>query len=288
MWCRSTPAKRSTGALLVDHPYRRARAALATQHGKLRALGPPLARRPGLIVEPVAVDTDAFGTFTGTTPRTGTAAEAALAKARAGMAASGLTVGLASEGSFGPHPWLPFGAGGVETLAFIDAQRGLELTLSAVSRRTNFAHHDVVAGGDIAPFLARIGFPAHALVVKAQGGAVLASGVQDMAQLSALAWPGNRLETDMRAHLNPTRMAAIRALAGRLAARLARLCPACACPGFGEVDVARGLPCSSCGSATQGVQAIIDGCGVCSHRETRPRPDGVTAASPASCDWCNP
>jgi hypothetical protein len=36
------------------------------------------------------------------------------------------------------------------------------------------------------------------------------------------------------------------------------------------------------------VMAIIDGCTVCHHRETRPRPDGVTAASPASCDWCNP
>ena len=94
---------------------------LATQHGKLRALAPPLARRLGLIVEPAAIDTDAFGTFTGTTARTGTAAEAALAKARAGMAAAGLDLGLASEGSFGPHPWLPFGAGGVETLAFIDA-----------------------------------------------------------------------------------------------------------------------------------------------------------------------
>lgn len=273
---------------MADHPYAGRRAALATQHGKERALAPPLARRLGLIVAAVAIDTDQFGTFTGTTPRAGTAAEAAVAKARAGVAATGLDLGLASEGSFGPHPWLPFGAGGVETLAFIDAERGLELTLSALSRRTNFAHHDVVGGGDIAAFLARIGFPAHALVVKGPDGAVLASGVQDMAALSALAWPGNRLETDMRAHLNPTRMAAIRSLAGTLAARLATLCPACGCPGWGQVDLLRGLPCSSCNQPTQGVLAIIDGCGVCDHRETRPRPDGVTAASPASCDWCNP
>jgi hypothetical protein len=240
------------------------------------------------MVEAVAIDTDQFGTFTGTTPRAGTAAEAALAKARAGMTATGLPLGLASEGSFGPHPWLPFGAGGVETLAFIDAERGLELTLSALSRRTNFAHHYVVGGGDIAPFLARLGFPSHALVVKGPDGAVLATGVQDMAALSALAWPGHRLETDMRAHLNPTRMAAIRALAGTLAARLATLCPACGVPGWGQVDLLRGLPCSSCNQPTQGVLAIIDGCGVCDHRERRPRPDGVTAASPASCDWCNP
>jgi hypothetical protein len=282
------PVKRWTGVSLADHPYAGQRAALATQHGKARALAPPLQRRLGLSVETIAIDTDAFGTFTGNTPRTGTAAEAALAKARAGMAAAGLELGLASEGSFGPHPWLPFGAGGVETLAFIDAARGLELTLSAVSRRTNFAHHDVVDGGDIAAFLGRIGFPGHALVVKDAAGTVLASGVQDMGALASLAWPGNRLETDMRAHLNPTRMAAIRALAGRLAARLASLCPACACPGFGQVDVLRGLPCSACGQPTQGVVAIIDGCTACGHRDKRPRPDGVTAASPASCDWCNP
>ena len=273
---------------MADHPYQGRQVALATQHGKERALAPPLARRPGLIVKAVAIDTDAFGTFTGTTLRTGTAADAALAKARAGMAAAGLPLGLASEGSFGPHPWLPLGAGGVETLAFIDAERGLELTVSAISRRTNFAHHAVADGGDIAPFLARIGFPAHALVVKGADGAVLATGVQDMAALSTLAWPGNRLETDMRAHLNPTRMAAIRALAGTLAARLGTLCPACGAPGWGQVDLLRGLPCSSCNQPTQGVLAIIDGCGVCDHRVRRPRPDGVTAASPASCDWCNP
>lgn len=272
----------------ADHPYAQARVALATCHGKERALAPPLLRRLGLIVEPVAIDTDAFGTFTGTRARAGTAAEAALAKARAGMAASGLPLGLASEGSFGPHPWLPFGAGGVETLAFIDAERGLELTLSAVSRRTNFAHLDVRDGEDIAPFLARVSFPSHALVVKDGNGALLAAGITDMATLSTLAWPGTRLETDMRAHMNPTRMAAIRALAGRLAARLATLCPACACPGWGQTDVHRGLPCSSCQQPTQGVLAIIDGCTACGHSETRPRPDGVTAASPASCDWCNP
>lgn len=270
------------------HPYSDQSVALATQHGKQRALAPPLWRRLALLVAPVLIDTDAFGTFTGTHPRTGTGGETALAKARAGMAASGLQLGLASEGSFGPHPWLPFGAGGVETLAFIDAARGLELALSSVSRRTNFAHLDVEDGVDIAPFLARIGFPAHALVVRAADGAVLASGVQDMAALAGLAWPGNRLETDMRAHLNPTRMAAIRALAGRLAARLGTICPACGCPGFGQVDVLRGLPCSSCHQSTQGVMAIIDGCNACGHRETRPRPDGVTAASPAACDWCNP
>ncbi len=276
------------------HPYAGRRAALATQHGKARALALPLARRLGLRLETAAIDTDAFGTFTGTTARAGTAAEAALAKARAGMAATGLDLGLASEGSFGPHPWLPFGAGGVETLAFIDAAqgrgqgRGLELTLSQVSRRTNHAHLDVAAGGDIAPFLDRIGFPRHALVVKGPDGAVLAAGVTDMAQLSRLAWPGNRLETDMRAHLNPTRMAAIRALGNRLAARLAALCSACGSPGWGQVDVERGLPCSACGQPTQKIAAIINGCGACDHRETLPRPDGVTAASPASCDWCNP
>lgn len=262
--------------------------ALATQHGKARALGPPLARRLGLAVTTIAIDTDAFGTFTGSVARASTAAEAALAKARAGMAASGLPLGLASEGSFGPHPWLPFGAGGVETLAFIDATRGLELTVSGLSRRTNFAHHDVVAGTDPAPFLHRVGFPAHALVVRGSDGTVLASGVQDAASLARLAAPGTRLETDMRAHLNPTRMAAIRALGSRLAARLAVPCPVCSCPGYGEVAVARGLPCGACGSATQGVLAIIDGCSVCGHQSRRDRPDGVTVASPATCDWCNP
>ena len=276
-----------TGAWPTE-PYRGLTAALATRHGKALALALPLQQRLGLGLQPADVDTDAFGSFTGEVTRTGTAADAAIAKARAGMAATGLTLGLASEGSFGPHPWLPFGALGVETLAFVDDAHGLALVEAAPSRRTNFSSLDLLAGADVAGWLGRIGFPAHGVVVRGRDGAVLAKGVQDADALAALLPGAVRLDTDMRAHMNPTRMAAIRALARRLAARLATPCPGCGAPGWGQIGVERGLPCRQCGQSTEMVTGLRFGCVACEHQALLPRPDGLVMAEPGDCGWCNP
>jgi hypothetical protein len=274
--------------LKAEQPYAGARAVLATQHGKARAIAPAFARRTGMAVVESAIDTDRFGSFTGEVARTGTALDAAIAKARAGMAATGSALGLASEGSFGPHPWLPFGAAGVETLVFIDAARGLVISETRLSRRTNYARLKIGPGADVPAFLARAGFPAHALVVRGADSAVLAKGVQDDAVLARLLPHAAALETDMRAHMNPTRMAAIRSVAVRLAARLATPCPACGSPGFGSIAPRPGLPCSDCRQPTAMAAGLTVTCPACGHVENRSRPDGRTAASPADCGWCNP
>jgi hypothetical protein len=97
-----------------------------------------------------------------------------------------------------------------------------------------------------------------------------------------------QIVTDMRAHLNPTRMAVIRALANRLARRLATRCPECKTPGFGAVDIARGLPCGWCGEPTRMALAEVRRCAKCS-LEIRARIKGVPeTADPGSCEHCNP
>jgi hypothetical protein len=102
-------------------PYAGRRIALATMHGKDSAIAPPLRLRVGAdLVVPVGLDTDALGTFTGEIERKGTMREVAIAKARLGMVATGLQLGLASEGSYGPHSSVPFMAAGVELLALVD------------------------------------------------------------------------------------------------------------------------------------------------------------------------
>lgn len=55
-------------------------------------------------------------------------------------------------------------------------------------------------------------------------------------------------QTDMRTHMNPTRMATLFRLATALAERLASSCPACVMPGYGQVDVETGLPCEAGGA----------------------------------------
>ena len=92
----------------------------------------------------------------------------------------------------------------------------------------------------------------------------------------------------MRAHMNPTRMGVIAALAERLARRIATPCPSCATPGFGPLRTEAGLPCAECSGKTALVRAVIHGCARCGYEETHPRPDGRTEANPAECPLCNP
>lgn len=83
-------------------------AVIGTMHGKEAVIGPRLSALGLTSLVPENFDTDRFGTFTGEVKRVGTQLEAARQKARAAMAATGAPIGVASEGSFGPHPAIPF------------------------------------------------------------------------------------------------------------------------------------------------------------------------------------
>jgi hypothetical protein len=48
------------------------------------------------------------------------------------------------------------------------------------------------------------------------------------------------IQTDMRAHMNPTRMKVITELAEKMDNRLATLCPKCSCPGGGLLIMLKG------------------------------------------------
>jgi len=56
------------------------------------------------IVVPQSMDTDQFETFSGEIERQSDLKKVLVEKAREGMRQTGLQFGLASEGSFGPHP----------------------------------------------------------------------------------------------------------------------------------------------------------------------------------------
>lgn len=95
------------------------------------------------------------------------------------------------------------------------------------------------------------------------------------------------LETDLRAHANPTRMEMIRLAAEDLVAKLGSPCPACGAPGFWLVERIAGLLCGDCGAPTRETRAEVYGCLKCAHRETRERPE-PQYADPGRCDYCNP
>ena len=272
-------------------PYRGRVVAVGTQHGKQHQFAPPFHRVLGAELVTPAVDTDRFGTFTGEVARTGAPADAARAKARLAMSATGLPYGLASEASYGPLPggWL----GHEEILLFCDDVAGIEII---EGHRTNsvpgVAHP--VSGFDDVPTSLRDGLPGQALVVRPRGAVgAITKGITGSdalrsaitAAISASLDGVALVEPDLRAHHNPRRRLIRANLAETMAGRLATPCPSCSAPGFGRVDAEPGLPCRACGTPTSLRHSEIHACAVCTHRESRPVRG---AADPADCPVCNP
>lgn len=273
------------------------RIALLTQHGKERVIAPVL--EPALQCQVVLVqgyDTDQLGTFTREIPRLGTQLEAARRKARIGMELSGLPVGLASEGSFGPDPHTGLFPWNVELLVLIDDRSGLELVGMAQgpARSSHLLTHDWAA---LEAFARKAGFPEQQLVLRPQDehGTPVHKGLADWAKLRecfdhCLTLATNSqvfAEADLRAHANPTRMQQIGLAAQDLLRRLQSACPACGQPGWATVAREPGLPCADCGSPTQMYQAEVWACPSCQHRAVVPRTDRLSA-DPQHCGHCNP
>jgi hypothetical protein len=273
-------------------------AVLATKHGKLPLIAPPLEEAVGLRVETVAVDTDSLGTFTGDIPRQRPPLETAIAKARLGMSATGHALGLASEGSIGPDPAMPFVDTDQEIVVLVDDDNGIVVWESHSSWDVVAAATSVGAGDDLGPFLSEAGFPDHQLIVRPNIGAVhpIYKGISciemltaAIAECAATAADGlARVETDLRAHACPSRRDVIAAAAQRLAGRIAARCPACGAPGWGRIDILLGVPCAWCGTQVTRQRAEIDGCPACEHRETRPVVSPEDRADPGECPNCNP
>jgi hypothetical protein len=285
----------------IQWNYRDVRGVLTTMHAKERVIAPILRAKLGLIIEPAqGVDTDQFGTFSREVERRGSQLDAAKAKIAAGFEQTpGARVALASEGSFGPHPHVPFLALGRELVLMVDRDTGLELIGYDASPETNFAHVVARDFDEAAAFAERARFPEHGLVVMGCRGdqpapeivlrkditnhVALESAVRDACRRCGAAF----VETDMRAHRNPTRMAAIERATNDLVRRFQSRCPDCDYPGFDVTERVPGLPCAWCGEPTRVVMTEILTCRWCGHTIQRPVSDQTTA-DPGQCDGCNP
>lgn len=278
-----------------EMPYSGRSAALATRHAKDTAIAPVFRDALGLEVVVVDIDTDAFGTFTGDVPRADTPLNTAIAKARAGMVASGLVIGLASEGTIGPDPLMPFATADIETIVFVDEVRKIVVSETTRSIDTIAVRETVTGDTDLSAVLARADFPNHGLIVRPPNPQVgpIVTGITDQTVLETAisectsAFGAAVVESDLRARFSPSRMRAIRDCATLLAQRLATPCPECASPGWGRVEPARGLPCSACGTFVETViRADLFGCPACPEVREVPRPE--QAVQPRWCPVCNP
>lgn len=214
---------------------------IATMHGKETVLAPPLAELGFQVLLPVDYDTDMLGTFSGDVRRPGTAVEAALEKARRACIATGVPRAISSEGSYRPCQTLFPGARNVEILAFVDMENGQEVVEVMTDLPTRFVKGRVPADFD-APetqaLLSAMGWPqVRAMIVPEDPGrgvvmpewvfkglADAASVIEALRVCAAHSADGQvHLESDLRAHMNPTRMASVARVGERLVQRLAGL-----------------------------------------------------------------
>lgn len=277
-------------------PYTGHQAALATRHGKWELIAPVMNEKLSLTVVNVDVDTDALGTFSGDVPRRGTPIETAVAKARLGMESSGLTLGIANEGTIGPHPAIPFVIADTELVVLVDEERGIVVSECETEIGVPGFRAEIHPSECVTLDLAAAGFPSHGLIVMSiSDPSHIIKGLHDRNELEEAAWKCLRasgeskvmVQSDFRAHHHPTRRTVIERAARRLADRLTALCPRCTTPGWGIVRHEGGAPCSECGTCTTQLRFTVFACAKCLYEEpveVAPR----IGADPMYCLRCNP
>lgn len=274
---------------------------IATMHRKEQAIAPLIESALGVKTwVPQGFNTDSFGTFTRETERPDDQLTTARLKATAALALTGETLAIASEGSFGPHPQIPFVACDRELVLLCDHQHQLEIVGEVISTETNYQSQTVRTPEAAIAFAQSVGFPAHGVVVMRashpQPKESLAKGITteaDLVQAVAMAIQQSperkaHVETDMRALYNPTRMAVIAKATQALIEKLGQHCPGCGYPGFSIVQRQPGLPCSLCKAATLLPLSDIYRCQHCQFQQDKSFPDSVQFADPAHCFYCNP
>ncbi len=245
----------------------------------------------------VNLDTDQLGTFSGEIERHTPPRETAIQKARLGMKETGLLLGIASEGSIGPDPVVPFIHSNIEHLVLVDDENGI--VISEIYRSFEITAATITASPDqdLTSFLEKADFPNHSLIVRpnTQIKSNCIKGITDYERLMEAIEISSQLspkcfvviESDLRAMHSPSRQRNIEEVANLLAKRVSQICPNCQIPGWGRVGYEKGLNCSEC--ELENPDAIHQdklGCVKCDHVEL-----GNVIASvldPAQCQFCNP
>jgi hypothetical protein len=276
-------------------------AIIATMHHKEQAIAPPLVAALGVRPDvPTNFNTDHFGTFTRDVQRPADQLATARLKAQAALDQTGKTLAIASEGSFGPHPQIPFVPCDRELVLLLDLEHNLEIVGQAVSTETNYRAQTIRSVNEALAFAQAMGFPDHGLVIMptADGASpkAIAKGITTETALTAAVETAlehsthgtAHIETDMRAHLNPTRMRVISQATEHLVQVISQRCPACDCPGFRIVRRNPGLPCAWCQTPTSLTLSVTYRCQRCDWEHLKNFPDGQQTADPGNCPYCNP
>jgi hypothetical protein len=268
---------------------------VVTRHQKERVLRPLFSEHLGCtVLEGIEPDTDSLGTFSGEVARSADMLTTARKKAELGVIRSNADLILVTEGSFGPHPQIPFVAANTELIFLYEPATERNWYEVFHSTETNFASTEVSNWAGLQEFVQQAAFPEHGIILRpaVNNFDLMLKGICCIDELKGHAQKlfdkYGRLwaETDMRAHMNPMRMKVIEKAAKQLIQRLKSNCEACGLPGFGLKAWVRGLPCAWCQRPTSLALAEIHACDFC-EKEQRHNV-GEPFADPGSCNYCNP
>lgn len=272
-------------------------AALGTKHSKELVIGPTLKELLGLNVKiPNNFDSDKFGTFTGDKKRQNTQKDTAKLKAKEAMEILDLDIGIGSEGSFNSDPNYPSLIMNTEVVVLIDKRYGFEV-YGISNEIVDYAHATSVHNiQELLDFAKTINFPKCAIVLREsdKNHSDMIKGIRDMSELKKHSekmfenYNSIWVETDLRAHVNETRMAHIKKATINLAENINRCCPQCDRPGFSLVTIKRGLPCEACNRPTGLILSEVYKCDGCGFENTLMYPNVATTAYSGYCDYCNP
>ena len=269
---------------------------IATKHSKEKAIGTFLSSLGLEYFVPEDFDTDAFGTFTRETSRFGNQLEAARKKAIEAMKYTGVDIAIASEGSFGSDPAIPFVSSNLELVLLVDKKHGIEVRGHSRTGDTNFLHEQVSSLGEAIDFAKKVGFPEHGVIVrKNEKSKEIYKDIvswKDFENIvtKLLSKPFTKeifLEADMRAHRNPTRMRNIQLAMEDLMKNIASVCPKCHMFGYSIAEYFYGLPCRLCKQPTDIAKSVLYECAKCRYKEEK-NIENLLFAEPGQCEYCNP
>jgi predicted Zn-ribbon and HTH transcriptional regulator len=276
-------------------------AILATMHNKEKVISPLLKEHLGInLIVRKGLNTDIFGTFTREIKRPDTQIITARLKAKKALKMYDEEIAIASEGSFAPHPLIPYIYANREIIIFLDQENDLEIIGEVFSMETNFNHQTISSLEEAEEFAQKVGFPEHGLVISfdniSTGTTEFIKGITSKENLinsveTAIKNTSDNkfhIETDMRAMYNPTRMKNIAFATQDLINKINSLCPQCHTPGFMINQKIPGLPCELCHQPTSLIKAVIFQCQKCGFTQQQLFPNNQEFADPSLCEYCNP
>jgi hypothetical protein len=270
---------------------------LLSKHNKEEVIQPLLESATGchFIVEK-RFDTDKLGTFTREIQRKKSQLETARQKIRMACKLSNAQLAIVSEGSFGSHPMAPI-PWNLEIVLLFDKKDDFEIFGIYEGSDTNFDHIVTSDYNQALDFAHKTGFPDHWLILRPNNekGKPVFKDINRFTQFEEAFKHCVKksssgyvfIETDMRAHANPTRMKNIGLATQHLVEKINSRCPQCNAYGYTITEVVKGLPCEMCKWPSDLTLKYVYQCHQCKHTHQELYPKGEVA--PAKyCHYCNP